>query len=117
MTQALSIIPAIFLGILIDINLIAVWQVAALAAFLGIVNAFDVPARQSFIIEMVGKGSITNAIALNSAAFHGARMTGPVIAGIAIANLGLPACFYLNAISFIAVSMFQQNGTRRRSNT
>ena len=103
MTQALSIIPAIFLGILIDINLIAVWQVAALAAFLGIVNAFDVPARQSFIIEMVGKGSITNAIALNSAAFHGARMTGPVIAGIAIANLGLSACFYLNAISFIAV--------------
>jgi len=103
MTQALSIIPAIFLGILIDINLIAVWQVAALAAFLGIVNAFDVPARQSFIIEMVGKGSLTNAIALNSAAFHGARMTGPVIAGIAIANLGISACFYLNAISFIAV--------------
>jgi MFS family permease len=103
MTQALSIIPAIFLGILTDINLIAVWHVAALAAFLGIVNAFDVPARQSFIIEMVGKGSITNAIALNSAAFHGARMTGPVIAGIAIANLGISACFYLNAISFIAV--------------
>ena len=103
MTQALSIIPAVFLGVLTDINLIAVWQVAALAAFLGIVNAFDVPARQSFIIEMVGKGSLTNAIALNSAAFHGARMTGPVIAGIAIANLGISACFYLNAISFIAV--------------
>jgi MFS family permease len=103
MTQALSIIPAILLGILIDIKLIAVWQVAVLAAFLGIVNAFDVPARQSFIIEMVGKGSLTNAIALNSAAFHGARMTGPVIAGIAIANLGISACFYLNAISFIAV--------------
>jgi len=61
------------------------------------------PARQSFIFEMVGKGNLTNAIALNSAAFHGARMIGPVIAGIAIAHLGLPACFYLNAVSFVAV--------------
>jgi MFS family permease len=103
MTQALSIIPALLLGILTDIHLIAVWQVAALAAILGTVNAFDMPARQSFIIEMVGKSSLTNAIALNSAAFHGARMIGPVIAGIAIASLGLPACFYLNALSFVAV--------------
>lgn len=103
MTQALSIIPALLLGILTDINVIAVWQVALLAAVLGTVNAFDVPARQSFIVEMVGKSSLTNAIALNSAAFHGARMIGPVIAGITIASIGLPACFYLNALSFIAV--------------
>lgn len=103
LTQALSIMPALFLGILTDINIIAVWQVALLAAVLGTINAFDMPARQSFIFEMVGKGNLTNAIALNSAAFHGARMVGPVIAGIAIAHLGLPACFYLNAVSFVAV--------------
>jgi MFS family permease len=102
-TQGLSIIPALALGILTDIQVITVWQVAVFAAVLGTVNAFDVPARQSFIVEMVGKGSLTNAIALNSAAFHGARMIGPVIAGIAIASVGLPACFYLNAFSFLAV--------------
>lgn len=103
LTQALSIIPAIALGILTDMRVITVWQVALFAAVLGTVNAFDVPARQSFIVEMVGKAHLTNAIALNSAAFHGARMIGPVVAGIAIASVGLPACFYLNALSFVAV--------------
>jgi len=103
MTQALSIVPALALGILTHLHVITVWQVALFAAVLGTVNAFDVPARQSFIVEMVGKSSLTNAIALNSAAFHGARMVGPVIAGIAIASVGLPACFYLNALSFVAV--------------
>ena len=103
LTQALSILPALLLGILTDIKLIEVWQVALLAAVLGTVNAFDIPARQSFIIELVGKRNITNAIALNSASFHGARIIGPVIAGVTIASLGLPACFYLNAVSFIAV--------------
>jgi MFS family permease len=103
LTQALSILPALLLGILIDINMAAVWQVALIAAFLGTVNAFDIPARQSFMAELGGKENLTNAVALNSAAFHGARMIGPVIAGIAIANIGLSACFYLNAVSFLAV--------------
>jgi MFS family permease len=103
LTQALSILPALLLGILTDINMITVWQVALLAAVLGTVNAFDIPARQSFLIELVGRDSLTSAIALNSAAFHGARMVGPVVAGITIAALGLPACFYLNALSFVAV--------------
>ena len=103
LTQALSIIPALSLGILTGMNLITVWQVAILATFLGTVNAFDIPARQAFIIEIVGKENLMNAIALNSAAFNGARMIGPVMAGIAIAYLGLPACFYLNALSFLAV--------------
>jgi predicted MFS family arabinose efflux permease len=67
------------------------------------VNAFDIPARQSFLIELVGRDNLISAIALNSAAFHGARMIGPVFAGITIASLGLPACFYLNALSFVAV--------------
>ncbi len=103
MTQGLSIAPALLLGVLTDLDIITVWQVALLAAFLGTVNAFDIPARQSFLVEMVGKRSLTNAIALNAAAFHGARMIGPVLAGIIITYGGLPACFYLNALSFIVV--------------
>jgi MFS family permease len=103
LTQALSIVPALFLGILTYLKLITIWQVALFATFLGTVNAFDIPARQAFIIELVGEKSLMNAIALNSAAFNGARMIGPVIAGMAIAYLGLPACFFLNALSFLAV--------------
>ena len=102
-TQALSIIPAVLLGFLVSRGTVTVWQVAALAAFLGTINALDIPVRQSFLAEMVGKGHIANAIALNSAAFNGARIIGPVIAGLAIAYLGIPACFYLNALSFVAV--------------
>jgi len=103
LTQSLSIVPALLLGILTDIDIITVWQVALIAALLGTVNAFDIPTRQSFLAEIVGRGNITNAIALNSAAFNGARIIGPVIAGMTIAHIGLPACFYLNALSFIAV--------------
>ncbi len=102
-TQALSIIPALVLGMLTGMNLITVWHVVLLATFLGTVNAFDIPARQAFVIEIVGKEHLTNAIALNSAAFNGARIVGPVIAGLAIAYLGIPACFFLNALSFVAV--------------
>jgi MFS family permease len=103
LTQALSILPALFLGGLTGLGIITVWQVALIGAFLGTINALDIPARQSFLAEMVGKAHIVNAIALNSAAFNGARVIGPVIAGIIIAYLGIPACFYLNAVSFVAV--------------
>lgn len=113
LTQTLSIAPAFSLGVLTDLNVITVWQVALLAAVLGTINAFDMPARQSFIVEMVGREHLTNAIALNSAAFHGARMVGPIIAGLIITSLGLPACFYLNAISFIAVIVSLANIKQR----
>ncbi len=103
LTQSLSIVPALSLGILTDMNLIRFWHVAFFATFLGTVNAFDIPARQSFIIELVGEKNLMNAIALNSTVFHGARLIGPVIAGVAIAYLGLPTCFYLNALSFTAI--------------
>jgi len=103
LTSVLSIAPALLLGILTHLDIITVWQVAVIAAFLGTVNAFDIPARQAFLVEMVGKKSLTNAIALNAAAFHGARMIGPALAGIIITYVGLPACFYLNALSFVAV--------------
>lgn len=102
-TQALSIIPAVLLGFLASSGIVTVWHVAALAAFLGTINALDIPVRQSFLAEMVGKGHIANAIALNSAAFNGARIIGPVIAGLTIAQWGIAACFYLNALSFVAV--------------
>jgi len=102
-TQALSVIPAILLGVLTSMEIATVWHVALLAFFLGTINAIDIPTRQSFLAEMVGKGHIVNAIALNSAAFNGARIIGPMIAGLTIAYLGIPACFFLNAASFVAV--------------
>jgi len=102
-TQALSIIPALILGVLTGMGTATVWHVALLAFFLGTINAIDIPTRQSFLAEMVGKGHIVNAIALNSAAFNGARIIGPMIAGLAISYLGIPACFFLNAASFVAV--------------
>ena len=102
-TQAFSVVPALMLGILTSLKVIAVWHVALLAALLGTINAIDIPTRQSFLVEMVGRGQVVNAIALNSAAFNGARIIGPMIAGLVIAKLGIPACFFLNAISFGAV--------------
>lgn len=102
-TQIMSIIPALTVAILADKNIITVWHVGIIATFLGTVNAFDVPARQAFLAEVVVKADITNAIALNSAAFNGARIVGPVIAGFIISSIGIPACFYINAVSFIPV--------------
>jgi MFS family permease len=103
LTQALSIIPALILGILTSMGVVTVWHVAVLAFLLGAINAVDVPTRQSFLIEMVGKVHVVNAIALNSAAFNGARIIGPMIAGLSIEYLGMPACFFINAVSFLAV--------------
>lgn len=116
LTQSLSIVPALSLGILTDMNLIRFWHVALFATFLGTVNAFDIPARQAFVIELVGEKNLMNAIALNSTVFHGARLIGPVIAGVTIAYLGLPACFYLNALSFTAI-IFALSKMKVKSNT
>ena len=102
-TQAMSIIPALILGVLTSMGIATVWHVALLAFFLGTINAIDIPTRQSFLAEMVGKGHIVNAIAMNSAAFNGARIVGPMIAGLTISYLGISACFFLNAASFVAV--------------
>ncbi len=101
-TQTLSMLPALSLAVLIDLKLVTVWQIMLFATLLGTVNAFDVPARQSFLVEMVQKGRLLNAIALNSAAFNGARIIGPFFAGLTIASIGVAACFYVNAVSFLA---------------
>lgn len=102
-TQFLSLLSALTVGLLADENIITVWHIGMIAFFLGTVNAFDVPTRQSFLAEVVDRGEITSAIALNSAAFNGARIIGPVMAGFVIASMGIPACFYANALSFVAV--------------
>jgi MFS family permease len=102
-TQTLSIIPAAVLGFLTEWQSIAVWQVGLIAFLFGTINAFDIPARQAFLAEVAGKSDITSAIALNSAAFNGARIIGPVLAGFIIAQISIPACFFLNAISFVPV--------------
>ncbi len=102
-TQTASMILAFILAILTLTNRITVWEIIVLAALLGTVNAFDIPARQSFLVEMVGREDLMNAIALNSSMFNGARIIGPAIAGILVANIGEGWCFFANAVSYIAV--------------
>jgi MFS family permease len=80
-----------------------VWHLPVLAALLGIVNALDVPARQAFVVEMVGKEDLINAIALNSSMFNSARIIGPAIAGVLVAEIGEGWCFFANGVSYVAV--------------
>jgi len=84
-------------------NVVQEWHVIALAALLGVVNAFDAPARQAFVPEMVGKEDLPNAIALNSMMFNSARVLGPAVAGIVLALVGAAWCFTINGISYLAV--------------
>jgi MFS family permease len=102
-TQVASMILAFALAVLTLLHIVKVWEVVVLAALLGVVNAFDVPARQSFLIEMVSREDLMNAIALNSSMFNGARVLGPAIAGITVAKIGEGWCFFANAVSYIAV--------------
>jgi len=102
-TQTAAGILALALGGLDYFHVVAVWHIFVLAFLLGIVNAVDMPARQSFVVEMVGREDVANAVALNSAVFNGARIVGPSLAGIMIAILGTAPCFILNGISYAAV--------------
>jgi MFS family permease len=102
-TQTASMILAFILAALTLTNRITVWEIVALAAALGTVNAFDIPARQSFLVEMVGRDDLMNAIALNSSIFNSARIIGPAIAGLLVAGIGEGWCFFANAVSYIAV--------------
>ncbi|HVO35902.1 MAG TPA: MFS transporter [Gemmatimonadales bacterium] len=103
LTQTLSLLLALVLAVLIWTHTIALWQVAVIALCLGTVNAFDTPGRQAFMVELVGKDDLTNAIALNSSAFNAARVVGPSIAGVLISAVGLAWCYFLNAVSYLAV--------------
>jgi MFS family permease len=100
--QGILMLLAFTLAFLVTTGIVTVWHVLAIAFLIGTAHAFDIPARQSFFIELVGKKNLLNAIALNSAAFHGARTIGPAIAGAVIGYFGLTACFYINGLSFIA---------------
>jgi MFS family permease len=102
-TQTCSMVLAFLLAGLTLTNVIREWHLIAIAFLVGIVNAFDVPIRQSFFVHMVGKEDLPNAIALNSSIFNGARVVGPAIAGFAIVLVGEGWCFFLNGVSFIAV--------------
>ncbi len=94
---------AFILAVLTLTHRIQVWEIMVLAAGLGVVNAFDIPARQAFLMDMVGREDLMNAIALNSSMFNGARIIGPAIAGIVVAWVGEGWCFFANAVSYIAV--------------
>jgi len=102
-TQTLSMCQALALAALTLTGKVQVWEILALGAALGTINAFDMPGRQSLIIEMTGKEDLLNAISLNSSMFNGARVAGPAIAGLLVAAFGEGICFLLNAVSFLAV--------------
>ncbi len=103
-TQGLAMVQALILAALIMTGKVEVWQILVFAIFLGIVAAFDAPARHAFIVEMVGrKEDLGNAIALNSLVFNAARLIGPSMAGILVALFGEGICFLFNGLSYIAV--------------
>ena len=102
-TQTASMVLALVLAALTLSNRVTVPEIFVLAALLGIVNAFDIPGRQAFLVDMVGKEDLMNAIALNSSMFNGARVLGPAVAGVLVARLGEGWCFFANGVSYIAV--------------
>jgi MFS family permease len=102
-TQTAAMVLSFVLAALTLLGVVRVWEIVLIAFFAGIVNAFDVPIRQAFIVQMVGKEDLPNAIALNSSIFNGARVVGPAIAGFTIAWIGEGWCFFLNGVSFLAV--------------
>ncbi len=102
-TQTGAMLLAFVLAGLTFSGLVQVWHVVALAAMLGVVNAFDGPSRQAFVVEMVGSDDLPNAIALNSMTFNAARVVGPAFGGILLATVGSAWCFTFNGLSFLAV--------------
>lgn len=102
-TQTVSMILALTLGFLVVGHLVNLWEMIVLAFFLGCVNALDMPARQSFVVDLVERKDLSSAIALNAAMFNGARVIGPGIAGALIAIYGTGGAFTLNGLSYIAV--------------
>jgi MFS family permease len=102
-TQSLLLLQAAILTVVTLAGVVQVWMVLVLAAFLGVVNAFDMSARQTFLLEMVEREDLSNAIALNSSLFNGARIVGPAVAGFVVGLWGEGVCFGVNAASYLAV--------------
>ena len=102
-TQFSFMVLAFLLAVLTQLKLITPGQIIVIALANGMIMAFDAPARQAIIVELVGREHITNAIALNSVSFNSSRIIGPAIAGLLISAVGMSACFYINGLSFLAV--------------
>ena len=101
-TQGLFIIPSVTLYAVTATGHAEYWMVIVAAFLTGTINLFDMPARQAFVIEMVGRQDLMNAIALNSSVFNAAAVIGPAIAGLLIAAVGVPICFLINSVSYLA---------------
>ena len=102
-TQAAFMVPALFLFVMTMTGMAQYWMVILSAVAWGIIQVVDVPTRQAFSIEMVGREDLMNAIALNSTVWNGAAVVGPSVAGLLIAVIGVPLCFLVNGLSYIAV--------------
>jgi len=102
-TQSFAMLQAAVLWILVASGHVQIWEVLVLASLLGLTNSLDMPTRQAFVVEMVGREDLPNAIALNSSVFNMARVVGPGLGGLIIAFLGIAPLFLLNAISFVPV--------------
>ena len=102
-TQTLAMIQAFILTVLVWSGAIQLWQLYILAFTLGVANAFEQPTRQAFVVDMVGRDDLMNAVTLNSGLFNAARLIGPSIGGVIIATLGVKAAFLINGISFLPV--------------
>jgi MFS family permease len=103
-TQALAAVQSLALATLTLAHVITLWEIIALTAFQGVINAFDMPARQSFLVQMVeDRNDLSNAIAINSSTANGARLIGPAIAGLVIAGFGVGGCFLVDGLSYLAV--------------
>jgi MFS family permease len=101
--QAAMMLLAFVLTLLLVLGVLQPWHILILAFFLGVANAFDAPARQAFVVELVDRKELTNAIALNSAMFNAALVVGPAVGAMVYAGVGPAWCFFLNGVSFIAV--------------
>jgi MFS family permease len=103
-TQTLALTQAALLAAIVLTGMVQIWHIVLLSLFLGMVNAFDIPVRQSFVVQMVdSREDLSNAIALNSSMVHGARLIGPAIAGLLVASVGEGVCFAINSASYLAV--------------
>ncbi|HVN76734.1 MAG TPA: MFS transporter [Thermoanaerobaculaceae bacterium] len=104
LTQSLAMVQALVIGVLTLTHTVAVWHIVTLSLFISVVNAFDMPTRHAFYVEMIeNRADLPNAIALNSSMVNGARLVGPAVAGLLIAAVGEGICFILNAASYVAV--------------
>src|SRR6266700_4329823 len=102
-TQSFALLQAAVLWVLVATGQVQIWHVMVLASLLGLTNSIDMPTRQAFVVAMVGREDLPNAIALNSSLFNMARVVGPGLGGLIIAWLGVAPLFLLNVLRFIAV--------------